>query len=79
MKYPELQRHRERFHTFCIGDDFELPGGAWQVSVLDANHCPGAAMLLFYGPPGCTILHTGDCRLTADVLEQVTWVGANVR
>ena len=72
MKYPELQSHRH-FHTFDIGDDFELPGvpGGWRVSVLEANHCPGAAMLLFYGLPGCTILHSGDCRLTREVVTQV--------
>lgn len=40
------------------------------VTAFDANHCPGAIMLLFEGDFG-NVLHTGDCRLSSDCLSKL--------
>ena len=33
-----------------------------RITYMDANHCPGAAMILFEVPGKRPVLHTGDCR-----------------
>lgn len=42
------------------------PAGV-QLTFIDANHCPGAAMIIAQPPGGPPVLHTGDCRLAASV------------
>jgi len=39
-----------------------------EVTLIDANHCPGSAMLLFKGEMG-NYLHTGDFRFCPEMLE----------
>lgn len=36
-----------------------------KIRLIDANHCPGAAMIHLEGPFG-SVLHTGDFRFDGD-------------
>ncbi|KAL6752292.1 beta-lactamase-like protein [Haematococcus lacustris] len=40
------------------------------LTLVDANHCPGAAMVIATAPGMRPVLHTGDCRLSSHMFEQ---------
>uniref|UniRef100_A0A6G1RRQ7 DNA cross-link repair 1A protein n=1 Tax=Hypotaenidia okinawae TaxID=2861861 RepID=A0A6G1RRQ7_9GRUI len=54
-------RVREQY-VHVLPMDTECIVNGVKVLLLDANHCPGATMILFILPSGTVILHTGDFR-----------------
>ncbi|XP_027548033.1 DNA cross-link repair 1A protein [Neopelma chrysocephalum] len=58
--------------------DTECTVDGIKVLLLDANHCPGAAMILFRLPSGTVILHTGDFRADPSMERYPALVGQQV-
>ncbi|KAI5623304.1 DNA cross-link repair 1A protein [Silurus asotus] len=56
----KLHVDEKYIHILPMNEECEVDGA--KVILLDANHCPGSAMLLFLLPDGQTVLHTGDFR-----------------
>lgn len=69
-RYPTLDEGI--FVELEIGESLliDAPDEPFTVTAFDANHCPGAIMLLFEGDFG-NVLHTGDCRLSTDCLSKL--------
>eukprot|EP00850_Spirogloea_muscicola_P016802 SM000139S00119 [mRNA] locus=s139:214876:218231:+ [translate_table: standard] len=58
---------KEKIMEVDLGKSFML--NDTRVTFLEANHCPGAVMILFEPPDGKAVLHTGDFRFCPAMLE----------
>uniref|UniRef100_A0A8B9ZD56 DNA cross-link repair 1A protein n=1 Tax=Anas platyrhynchos TaxID=8839 RepID=A0A8B9ZD56_ANAPL len=58
--------------------DTECVVNGIKVVLLDANHCPGATMILFCLPSGTAILHTGDFRADPSMQRYPALLGQKV-
>ncbi|XP_026996311.2 DNA cross-link repair 1A protein [Tachysurus fulvidraco] len=56
----KLHVDEQYIHILPMNEECVVDGV--KVILLDANHCPGSAMLLLLLPDGQTVLHTGDFR-----------------
>lgn len=70
----KLQVKEQWIHPLELGDPYMLPlddigKETLTVTLMDANHCPGAVMFLFQGYFG-SILYTGDFRYTPSMLRE---------
>ncbi|KAM6105158.1 DNA cross-link repair 1A protein [Pterocles gutturalis] len=72
----KLRVKEEYIHVLPM--DTECTVNGIKVVLLDANHCPGATMILFYLPSGTVILHTGDFRADPSMERYPALVGQQV-
>ena len=74
QRTPTLGRQKPYHAHTCLASPTELdshgPGlcGLVEVTLVDANHCPGAVQLLFRLPGGQRYVHCGDFRFHARML-----------
>ncbi|XP_061158043.1 5' exonuclease Apollo [Syngnathus typhle] len=71
----KLRVKEKWIHPLEVGDSYLLPlddigKENMTVTLIDANHCPGAVMFLFEGYFG-TILYTGDFRYSPSMLREL--------
>ncbi|XP_045438081.1 DNA cross-link repair 1A protein isoform X2 [Pipistrellus kuhlii] len=69
--------HVEEQYIHPLPMDTECIVNGVKVVLMDANHCPGAVMILFYLPNGHVVLHTGDFRADP-TMERSLLVGLKV-
>ncbi|XP_059620604.1 DNA cross-link repair 1A protein-like isoform X2 [Phlebotomus argentipes] len=64
--------HERHLHEMELNTPITIDGV--EVTAIDANHCPGAAMFFFKLPSGETVLHTGDFRASyAMEMHPIFW------
>ncbi|CAN2389264.1 DNA cross-link repair 1A, partial [Pristimantis euphronides] len=72
----KLRVEKEFIH--CLPMYTECTVNGIRVLLLDANHCPGAVLLLFILPNGTNILHTGDFRADTSMERYPALLGRKI-
>jgi DNA cross-link repair 1A protein len=62
-----MQVRPNRIHEIAFNSPFRL--GSYTITFLPANHCPGAALILFEHPARASVLHCGDCRYSRTIFQ----------
>ncbi|XP_060097588.1 DNA cross-link repair 1A protein [Heteronotia binoei] len=70
--------HVQEQYVHILPMDTECIVNGIRVVLLDANHCPGAAMILFSLPNGTVVLHTGDFRASPSMERYPFLIGQKV-
>uniref|UniRef100_A0A0D9XE40 20 kDa chaperonin, chloroplastic n=1 Tax=Leersia perrieri TaxID=77586 RepID=A0A0D9XE40_9ORYZ len=55
----------DRLHVLPLNEKITIAGVS--LTCFDANHCPGAVIILFEPPNGKAVLHTGDFRFSSEM------------
>ncbi|KAL5206864.1 hypothetical protein ABZP36_035073 [Zizania latifolia] len=55
----------DRLHVLPLNEKITIAGV--NLTCFDANHCPGAVIILFEPPNGKAVLHTGDFRFSSEM------------
>ncbi|ETW01867.1 hypothetical protein, variant 3 [Aphanomyces invadans] len=61
--------NKKYVHPLPLNQPYVLPDQQGQVTLIEANHCPGAALILFQLRGGKAYLHTGDFRFDPSMLS----------
>ena len=81
LVHRELRVRTECIRILSVGNPIFISDLNVTFVLLDANHCPGSVVLLFYGNPCEVFLHTGDFRaspeLIDDINEELNKIGPN--
>ncbi|XP_077205933.1 DNA cross-link repair 1A protein isoform X2 [Paroedura picta] len=70
--------HVREQYVHILPMDTECIVNGIKVVLLDANHCPGSAMILFSFPNGTVVLHTGDFRASPSMEHYPFLIGQKV-
>ncbi|KAG8431845.1 hypothetical protein GDO86_019750 [Hymenochirus boettgeri] len=72
----KLRVEQEFINTLPMNTECTVNG--IRVVLLEANHCPGAVLILFHLPNGTSVLHTGDFRADPTMEKYPALIGQKI-